>query len=41
MLIKPKIEDEFFDLLMQDLNDEDFNDEPVDKRRVRRVFVAS
>ena len=40
-MLKPKIEDEFFDLLMQDFNDEDFGDSIVDKKKVRRVFVAS
>ena len=40
-MLKPKIEDEFFDLLMQDFNDDDFGTEVVDKKRVRRVFVAS
>lgn len=42
-MFKPKIEDdEFFDLLAQDFNeDDDFGEEFVDKRRVRRVFVAS
>ena len=41
-MLKPKIEDdEFFDLLTQDFNDEDFNEEFIDKRKIRRVFVAS
>lgn len=40
-MLKPKIEDEFFDLLEQDFNEDDFGDEFVDKKRVRRVFVAS
>ena len=41
-MFKPKIEDdEFFDLLMQDFNDDDFTEEFVDRKRVRRVFVAS
>ena len=40
-MLKPKVEDEFFDLLAQDFNDDDFGEEFVDKRRVRRVFVAS
>ena len=41
-MFKPKIEDDdFFDLLAQDFNDEDFNEEFVDRKRVRRVFVAS
>ncbi len=40
-MLKTKNEDEFFDLLMQDFNDDDFNEGFVDKKRVRRVFVAS
>lgn len=41
MMLKPKIEDEFFDLLSQDFNEDDFEQEFVDRKRMRRVFVAS
>jgi hypothetical protein len=40
-MLKPKTEDEFFDLLTQDFNDEEFNEDFVDKKKIRRVFVAS
>jgi hypothetical protein len=40
-MLKPKYDDEFFDLLMQDFNEEEAGGEFFDKKRMKRVFVAS
>jgi len=40
-MLKPKFDYELFDLLMQDFSDDEFSDELIERRKVRRVFVAS